>query len=190
MGREIRRVPLDWKHPTYRDVGKECEYRYCKEGYICVADRFHPMFNRLFDDEMEKWYEEWRLWKKGKHPDQKTFPDRANMTYAEWNGGPPDPAYYRQRKWAEGEATHYQMYEDVSEGTPVSPIFASLQELEDWLVEDGDWPPAHWPQGPMSREAARAFCGTGWACSAVITGDGKVFTGVATALAMKGDKDD
>lgn len=189
MGREIRRVPPDWKHPTYKDVGKEYEYRYCREGYVCVADRFHPMFDRPFDDEMEEWYKNWSTWQQGTHPDQKRYPEDTAMSYAEWNGGPPRPKYYRQRKWADEDATYYQMYETVSEGTPVSPVFASLQELEDWLVENGDWKPAHWPQGPMSREAASAFCGTGWACSMVITAGGKTLSGAETALAMKRGED-
>jgi len=31
------------------------------------------------------------------------------------------------------QATHFQVYEDVSEGTPVSPIFASKREIAHWL---------------------------------------------------------
>jgi hypothetical protein len=34
-----------------------------------------------------------------------------------------------------------QVYKDVSEGTPVSPIFNSIAELRQWLIEHGaaDW---------------------------------------------------
>lgn len=31
----------------------------------------------------------------------------------------------------------FQVYEDVSEGTPVSPVFASAAELRGWLVVQG-----------------------------------------------------
>ena len=35
--------------------------------------------------------------------------------------------------------TSYQVYENVSEGSPVSPIFASLEDLAWWLELEG-WP--------------------------------------------------
>jgi len=43
----------------------------------------------------------------------------------DWAGGPPDKEYYRPA-WTEEEATAFQMYETVSEGTPVSPFFRHL----------------------------------------------------------------
>ena len=33
--------------------------------------------------------------------------------------------------------THYQVYEDVSEGTPISPVFVSLEEMRTWLLGEG-----------------------------------------------------
>jgi hypothetical protein len=33
--------------------------------------------------------------------------------------------------------TGYQLYENVSEGTPQSPIFGALPELRGWLVSEG-----------------------------------------------------
>jgi hypothetical protein len=66
---------------------------------------------------------------------------------------PPAEEQYRQRKWTAEEATHYQIYETVTEGTPVSPIFASLDDMIEWLVE-----------GQVnSRPAAEAFARMGWA---------------------------
>jgi hypothetical protein len=53
--------------------------------------------------------------------------------------------------------THYQMYETVSEGTPVSPVFATPGKLEAWLVEQGH-----------SQHAAHAFVEGGWAPSMTI----------------------
>lgn len=35
--------------------------------------------------------------------------------------------------FAPSNATHYQVYEDVSEGTPISPVFATPQEIVGWL---------------------------------------------------------
>ena len=34
----------------------------------------------------------------------------------------------------------YQLYENVSDGTPVSPVFETLTELSAWLRGQPDWP--------------------------------------------------
>jgi len=39
-------------------------------------------------------------------------------------------------EWTEEEATHFQMYENTSEGTPVSPVMESSEKLARWLVEN------------------------------------------------------
>ena len=61
------------------------------------------------------------------------------------------------------EPTCYQMYETVSEGTPVTPVFETEDELVDYLVNVGTF----WNQ-KYSREAAEAFVKTGWAPSFVM----------------------
>lgn len=38
--------------------------------------------------------------------------------------------------WPERRKTHFQMYENVTEGTPVSPVMASKKELAQWLYEN------------------------------------------------------
>jgi hypothetical protein len=37
----------------------------------------------------------------------------------------------------EARCTSYQLYENVSEGTPVSPIFSTQEELFAWLRSEG-----------------------------------------------------
>ena len=37
--------------------------------------------------------------------------------------------------WPEAERTHWQMYEDTTEGTPISPALESPEALAQWLVE-------------------------------------------------------
>lgn len=59
----------------------------------------------------------------------------------------------------------WQMWETVSEGSPVSPVFASAEELAQWLTTaEGGYAsgPSH---RPMSIEAARGFVSAGWAPS-------------------------
>ncbi len=48
--------------------------------------------------------------------------------------------------FAPSKATHFQVYEVVSEGTPLSPVFATPQDIVRWLGWFG-----------YSREDARAF---------------------------------
>jgi hypothetical protein len=70
------------------------------------------------------------------------------------------PLFDRIHLWKKGEATHYQIYEDVSEGTPVSPIFASLDEMKTWLLEQG-----------YSEKAASKFVKYGWAPSMIFSSE-------------------
>lgn len=39
-------------------------------------------------------------------------------------------------QWPTEERTHYQMYETVSEGTPVSPVMNSPEALAHWLADN------------------------------------------------------
>ena len=56
----------------------------------------------------------------------------------------PDPDYCRP-DWTEEERTHFQWYETVSEGSPLSPPCRSLEGLALWLslnpTPDGSVPP-------------------------------------------------
>jgi len=38
-------------------------------------------------------------------------------------------------EFPEGAATHYMMYEDCTEGTPISPAFSTPDELARWLTD-------------------------------------------------------
>lgn len=39
-------------------------------------------------------------------------------------------------EWKPEERTHYQMYEDTTEGTPISPVMESPEALARWLVDN------------------------------------------------------
>lgn len=153
MGREIRRVPADWDHPSNQ-----------------------ALYDRDFNTFAADWMASAILWAQGKHKDQRRYAEEdLPAFYWQWAGMPPDPDYYRPA-WTDEERTHYQVYETVSEGTPVSPAFATQDELIDYLVENGDyWCQRRPDEDPPSREAATAFVkGTGW-----------VPTGVGTAASTK-----
>lgn len=48
------------------------------------------------------------------------------------DGGPRYSCYMHPK----GERSHYMMYEDTSEGTPISPAFATPEELARWLADN------------------------------------------------------
>ena len=47
----------------------------------------------------------------------------------------PNPNDYMPN-WPNSEKTHYMMYEDCSEGTPISPAFETPGELARWLADN------------------------------------------------------
>jgi len=147
MGREVRMVPADWRHPKDKDG-----------NYI-------PMFDTDYEDAVRQWeaedLPEWlegaRLWAAGfvktssdgivpiakVAVDAKTARSYASVpeppTYEWWAGDVPSkprPEHYMP-SWSEAERTHFMMYEDTSEGTPISPAFATPEELARWLADNG-----------------------------------------------------
>lgn len=155
MGREVRMVPPDWQHPRYtvdnapfpRAVGR----------YIPAFDRdYEASYEEWRDEDVPRWLEGRSLWLEegvvvgysGRY--RKTIaevvakeaqrgPVPENPTYEWWAGehpaAPRSSGYMPQ--WPAEQRTHYMMYEDTSEGTPISPAFATPHELAKWLAETG-----------------------------------------------------
>jgi len=142
MGREIRRVPANWEHPKNE-----------RSGHL------QPMHDHDFESAARAWLDAAIAWDNGTHPDavKHKRPDYC-LFYWQWAGGPPDEDYCRP-KWSDEQRTHFQIYETVSE---VSPVFATLEALVDWMVNDGG------RDGRRSRAAAEAFAKGGWTPSLVV----------------------
>ena len=182
MGREIRKVPPNWQHPM---VDKPNHWR----GVMVKA--YQPLYDRPFGPAMREWIAQWDAWERGERPDYCTEEDRE-LPFWEWDGKPPDPEYYRPA-WKDGEATWFQVYETVSEGTPVSPPFATQQEIVDYLVANGDfWDQqrraegySYMPCAPWKRSDAEAFVFGGGSTPSLVVADGKVMTGVEALTAFK-----
>jgi len=164
MGREIRRVPGDWEHPRWRHEELTAS-QYGRLG------KYRPCFDRDYEGACREWYANAALWCRGEHPDQKEELTPHSRWYHEWDH-PPDSETCRERAWQPEEATHFQVYETVTSGTPITPVFATLDELIDHLVAHGtDWDDGRgWDRG-----AAEAFARSGHAFSAVM-GPGGVAT--------------
>lgn len=147
MGREIRMVPEGWEHPKSERGGfqpmHDCSYQEKAQEWWDCATAYHAKdLDGL--EELDVYM--------GDKPDEVL---RDHPWYWEWTGSPPDPDYYRPEFTA--PADHVQMYETVSEGTPVSPVFATKGQLAQWMVDELGY----------SEDAAAGFCESGWAPSGV-----------------------
>lgn len=121
MSREVRRVPADWDHPRDR------------RGQLIPL---HDGYNKRLAEWNEgnaKWQEGLRSdWSGGWVP---IGPDVASKTYEQWDGNRPAQADYMP-DWPIEKRTHYQMYETVTEGTPISPVMDSPENLARWLADN------------------------------------------------------
>lgn len=166
MGREVRKVPADWQHPKHLATGlrgPEARYKplFPGEGY-----------QRLVDE----WDEECAKWKAGWRPDYAGAESRA-MTYEQYSGQRPHRDDYMPN-WPAEQRTHLMMYEDTSEGTPISPAFATPEELARWLV---DTEASSFGSNGATYEQWLAICKGAWAPSCVVI-DGRVMSGVEAAM--------
>ncbi|RLC88690.1 MAG: hypothetical protein DRJ03_02095 [Chloroflexi bacterium] len=163
MGREVRRVPKDWEHPLQND-GEPV-----------------PLFDG-FQQRVKDWDEGDEKWKQGlcrsylcNGPEWEPIGNaRVGDTYTDYAGPRPNPSDYVP-DWPEAERTHYQMYESVTEGTPMSPVFETPEELARWLADTG----ANACAGvTASYEAWLLTCRGVSAASAAVTSTGRLISGV------------
>ena len=170
MGREIRRVIPEWEHPRNE------------------KGRYIPLLDGSFAAQAAEWDESDAQWNTGLrpryyhgHPEmdladairahgydsalrtewvppgEMTDPP-INLTWEDYSGPRPVAADYRP-DWPDADATWVELYETVSEGTPVSPAFASKPELRAWLLANGD----DWSSAPPSADSLDLLMDNEWA---------------------------
>lgn len=142
MGREVRRVPADWQHP--RDE---------RGNYVALRD------GADYVRHVTEWDEGNSKWAEGLRSDFRggwvpRTGKELHMTYVEWDGERPLAEDYMPL-WSDEEATHYMMYEDTSEGSPISPAFETPEELARWLA---DTEASFFADIPASYERWLAVC--------------------------------
>ena len=153
MSREVRRVPLDWQHPM---VWAE---RWDKDRQ-CVRPMLVP--RALADDfsgAVAKWERDGR--DVAERPDPLDYmPDFSDR----------DPA-----------SLGWCMYETCSEGTPISPVLGSPEELARWLTDNGA---SAFGYSTATYEQWLNVCRGGWAPSAVAMPGVGLVSGVAASALM------
>ena len=68
------------------------------------------------------------------------------------------------------EGDGYQLWENITEGSPVSSVFATPEELADWLIAPGN--DTSITQGTSREQWLAMIRGPGWAPSLVIDSKG------------------
>lgn len=172
MGREVRMVPADWQHPRYPDD----------------RGRFIPLLDGDFAQADAEWslgYAKWQeglvesYGQNGKEWRARTPKDGPRFT--EWAGSRPSPDDYMPA-WPDDQKTHLMMYEDTSEGTPISPAFETPEELARWLADTGA---SAFGGMTASYEEWLGMCKRGWAPSMVLSSSG-MQSGVAALSTQEG----
>lgn len=107
MGREIRRVPPGWSHPR-EDMGNGLS------RLIPLFDGYEKDLARFEDDIIKMGLSE---------------------ALDDWGGGPRSEQYMLVGVPDE-ERTQYMMYEDTTEGTPISPAFDTPEEVARWCADN------------------------------------------------------
>lgn len=154
MGREIRRVPPNWKHPEQPMGPRDYQYPINSPGMT-----FKSLYQG-YEKDAEEWRQGFLDWESGKRP------DNDDKYYWEYAGRCPEKDDYVDYDGV--EPTWYQLYETVSEGSPVTPPFATEQELVEYLVKHGDAWDQRRGNGGWSREAAERMVGSGYAPSMIV----------------------
>lgn len=153
MGREIRRVPENWDHPKNYN-GK---YKSLLDDYVGDLKYFKENVDSFIEHMIE-------VIKKGNVKIYSTeyFSSKEVYDYYEEIKAPDINNYMPNGEW-------YQLFQNVSEGYPLSPPFETKQELIEWLTNNKDYWGNFW-----GEEGAKYIVNTCHAISGIIT-EGKCY---------------
>lgn len=149
MGREVRRVPPDWKHPISSKYGEE-KGEPLHEGYNVALAEFEAMYKK-----------------------------EGLQKALDWFGVAPNKDDYMP-EWPDEARTHYQMYENTSEGTPISPVMPDPESLARWLADNNA---SSFGSSTATYEQWLNIAQGDWAPSMVMVG-GKMMSGVEAMLTL------
>lgn len=160
MGREVRRVSKDWKHPKER------------------GGKYRPLFGESFSKALSDWVFQKDKWEEGFRDDwsggwKPRADEEPNWSFEEWYGEKPSQYDYMP-DWSDEERTHLQMYETCSEGTPISPVMETPEELAKWLTDNKA---SAFALMTATYEEWLSCCKKGWVPSAVCE-NGELKSGV------------
>jgi len=120
-----------------------------------------------YDEDLKSWMEYKEKYKKEEFSEEK-----------------PNPKDYMPN-WPKEERTHLQMYETTSEGTPISPVMETPEELARWLADNKA---SVFADMTASYDDWFAMIKAGWAPSAVVGPNGMI-SGVEAVARMEKEKE-
>lgn len=190
MGREIRKVPANWNHPKKPDGDYKCLHQYdfdesykewkkeLKEWYeghrLWQEGKYKNYDDRVISkqDVLIEWANDisdyrakYSFTENYKREEEELYRS-GNPTYTDVAGEPPlapNPDEYMPKgEW-------YQLFETISEGSPITPPFATKEELVEWLSKNPDFWGTQW-----NPEAAKDVVESGHAMS-MIMANGKIY---------------
>lgn len=228
MSREVRRVPLDYKHPTEfnpywmeqklarirrgasepimhapdkRFVGLYDDYPGAVKGWEAeLAKRAESLATRsghTWDFNVEYHLTGFRnggvenprirpFYVDDETPIDVRDEDHLHeLLSAETPDEQPNPEDYMPVFDVPEEELGWCLYETVSEGTPVTPIFATAEELIEHLVTEG----TDWGHEPMRRASAEAIVRQGGTFGSAVAINGKVYDSTRDADILAGESD-
>ncbi len=120
MARELRIVSKDWVHPKTED------------------GRYIPLLANTYSEDLMEWHHRKRSWEQGliivdgSKLREKTNEEKG-LTFESFYGEIPNPGSYMPL-FDKAKRTHLQIYENTSEGTPLSPVFSKndFELLLEW----------------------------------------------------------
>lgn len=106
----------------------------------------------------------------------------SNCSHCEGHGSIWDSpeAKIKAEEWVQEEppvGEGYQLWETVSEGSPISPVFVTMHELADWLATSEDYAWKENDKGTTYEQWLKFIVGPGWSPSMIVSSEG-VQTGV------------
>lgn len=159
MGREIRLVKQGWEHPRYADGG------------------YKPLLEMSFKECLDEWEEGKSYFDKGLYLSYDKSTTKLSKEEIEegFESRPSESDFMPQ--WKDKEKTHMMMYEDCTEGTPISPVFkiGQNEELAQWLADNKA---STFGYNTATKEQwLNMINAGGWAVSGIIS-NGKMMSGV------------
>jgi len=164
-------VPPGWQHPKMANGDSK------------------PLMKGPFSKHLANWDEAAAAWERGEVEDwapgdgPKKWKPKAGSSleyesYAEWADERPKAEDYMP-EFEPGTATMLVMYENTSEGTPISPAFATPEELARWLADNNA---SAFGGMTATYEQWLSTCKAGWAPSMMMSvspsGGGTMMSGV------------
>jgi hypothetical protein len=219
MSREIRRVPLDWKHPVVHNPHWQfqAEMRARRGGPESRLHgpqvRFQPLYTGPLSVKQADWDRGKAEWDAGTHkgfafllnyhsPDGYLNDDgtrdapvphtvyaddgqtvlrevfftsvadvQEHYPFEEEEGSRPDADSYMPDFDVPEDELGWCLYETVSEGTPVTPVFPTPEALIEHLCTVGQ----DWGQEPMRRASAEQIVRSGFTMGSMVSVGGTVY---------------